>query len=154
MRRAVIGCVVVGALVVAGEASAKIVIQRGMAGVELGMTKSTVLATLGNPVHIKNSTNDFGSFTRFDYVNLTVLFQGGRRVSALRTTSRAERTAAGIGVGSTVAAVKAKVPRVKCAKEFGFRHCYVGAFKPGRVITDFLLRNGRVWQVVVGRVLD
>lgn len=154
MRRALIGCIAIGALVSVGDASAKIVLQRGMAGIQLGMTKSTVLAKLGNPMHIKNSSNDFGTYTRFDYANLTVLFQGGLRVSALRTTSRSERTAAGIGVGSTVAAVKAKVPKVKCAKEFGFRHCYVGAFKPGRVITDFLVKNGRVWQVVIGRVLD
>lgn len=154
MRAALATGIVVSALVLAPAASSKIVIQRGMAGVAVGMTKSAVLATLGNPTRIRNSSNEFGTYTRFDYPNLTILFQGGRRVSALRTTAPAERTAAGIGVGSTVAAVKAKVPKVKCKKEGGFRDCYVGTFKPGHIITDFQIKKGRVTQVLIGRVLD
>jgi len=154
MRLALAAMVVAVALALAPAASSMIVIQRGMAGVAVGMTKSNVLATLGNPMRIRNSSNEFGTYTRFDYTNLTILFQGGLRVSTMRTTAPTERTAKGIGVGSTIAAVKAKVPNVKCRRQAGFRDCYVGTFKPGHIITDFQIKNGRVTQVLIGRVLD
>jgi hypothetical protein len=41
-----------------------------------------------------------------------------------------------------------------CATEGGIRHCHLGAYAAGRVVTDFFFRRGRVNRVVVGRVLD
>jgi outer membrane protein assembly factor BamE (lipoprotein component of BamABCDE complex) len=142
------------ALAVVSSASGMIVLQRGMAGVAVGMTKAKVRATLGRPTKVLNAKNEFGKFTQFDYVSVTVLFQSGSRVTALRTRNSSERTSAGVGVGSRESDVRTKVPKVKCANEVGFHHCYVGIFKPGHVITDFLIRKGRVSLVVVGRVLD
>ena len=72
----------------------------------------------------------------------------------METRSANERTSVGIGVGSTRAQVKARVPAVRCLKEFGYDHCYVGAWKPGRVITDFALAGGKVTRVTIGYVID
>ena len=154
MRLALILSVVVLTLALAGAAWTAIVVQRGIAGLELRMTKAQVRAKLGTPVKVKTGKNEFGRFTQFVYPRVTVLFQSGSRVTALRTFSRAERTAAGIGVGSREADVKAKVAGVKCESVSGARHCYVGKFLPGKRITDFSIRGGRVTSVVVGFVVD
>lgn len=153
MRRALI-LIAVFTLALAAPAGATIVVQRGIAGLELRMTKAQVRAKLGTPAKVKTGKNEFGRFTQFVYARVTVLFQSGSRVTALRTFSRAERTAAGVGVGSREADVKAKVAGVKCESVSGARHCYVGQFLPGKRITDFLIRGGRVTSVVVGFVVD
>jgi transcription elongation factor GreA len=141
-------------LLAAAGAGAKVVPQRGIAGVELRESKAQVRARLGSPVRVKSGRNEFGSFTNFIYGRVTVMFQGGSRATALRTSSLYERTARGVGVGSTEAEVKAKVPGVRCRTEFGARNCFLGRFLPGWVVTDFLLRKGRVSSIVVGFVLD
>jgi hypothetical protein len=142
------------ALACAAVASATIVPQRSIAGVRLGMTKAQVRATLGAPRRAVHDSNEFGSFTEFRYRGLRVTFQGDRRVTNLFTTRRTERTARGIGVGSTESQVEAKVAGVRCRTESGFRHCFVGRFLPGRRITDFRIRSGRVSSVDVGFVID
>jgi hypothetical protein len=84
----------------------------------------------------------------------TVNFQSGSRATSLRTSSTRERTARGVGPGSTEAQLRARVAGVRCRTESGFRHCWVGRFLPGRVVTDFRIRRGRVASVLVGYVLD
>jgi hypothetical protein len=153
VRRALI-LIAAFTLSLAAPAGAAIVVQRGIAGLELRMTKAQVRAKLGTPAKVKTGKNEFGRFTQFVYPRVTVLFQSGSRVTALRTFSRAERTAAGVGVGSREADVKAKVAGVKCESVSGARHCYVGKFLPGKRITDFSIRGGKVTSVVVGFVVD
>ena len=150
--------VLVAAFVVAvgapGAARATIVVQKGIAGARLGMTKARVLAKLGRPPKRKSGTNDFGRWTAFVYPRVTVTFQSGARVTSLRTTAFRERTSRGVGRGATEAQVRARVAGVHCRTEFGFRHCFLGRFLPGRVVTDFHIRRGRVRLVVIGYVLD
>lgn len=146
--------VVLAALVFPGAAAATIVVQKSIAGVALRMTKAQVRASLGPPARIVNGANDFGRFTNFVYPRVTVGFQGRQRVTGLRTTSPLERTVAGVGVGSAEARVKAAVPEAKCKTEFGSRQCIVGASRPGRVVTAFLIRRARVSGVIIGFVLD
>jgi hypothetical protein len=152
--RVAVALVAVVALVCAAAASAKIVPQRSIAGVRLGMTKAQVRATLGAPRRAIHGSNEFGSFTQFRYRGLRVTFQGDVRVTDVFTTRTTERTARGIGVGSTESQVKAKVAGVRCRTESGFRHCFVGRFLPGRRITDFRIKSGRVSSVDVGFVID
>ena len=59
-----------------------------------------------------------------------------------------------MGVGSTEAAVKARVRGVRCETTFGTRSCHTGRFTVGEIITDFLIRNGKVTRVSIGRVFD
>jgi hypothetical protein len=141
-------------LAVPSPAGATIVPQRGIAGIKLQMTKAQVRAKLGRPLMMVNGRNDFGRYTTFHYPRVTVSFQGGVKVSSMRTTSRAERTAAGVGVGSTEAMVKAHARHVVCKTESGSRQCVVGKFLPGRTVTAFALKHGRVTSVVVGIVID
>ena len=137
-------------------AAATIVVQKGMAGVTIGMTEAMVRGTLGDPATRKRGTNDFGPYTVLTYKQplLTITFQGNVGVTSISTTGQSERTSRGVGVASTEAAVKAKVAGVKCKTEAGFRHCWVGAFLPGRRVTDFWIKQGRVTRVVVGLVID
>ena len=141
-------------LVGAAAASAAIVPQRGIAGVRLAMTRAQVRAVLGAPAAAVHGRNEFGSFTVYRYRGLRVTFQGNRAVTSIVTTRASERTAAGVGVGSTEGQVRAKVAGVRCRTESGFRHCFVGRFLPGRRVTDFRIRRGRVTSVTVGFVLD
>ena len=153
MRLTLAVCVV-AALATATPARTAIVVQRGIAGVELQMTKAQVRAKLGRPMRVRTGTNDFGTFRELVYRRVTVTFQSGPQVTAVRTTSPLERTARDVGVGSTKAQVKARVHNVRCVNESGFRHCFVGKFLPGRTVTDFRLRNGRVSSVTIGFVID
>ncbi len=138
------------ALAFPAAAAGTIVPQRGIAGVKLHMKTADVRARLGPPTAVQKGRNDFGRYTTFVYSRVRVTFQSGNRVTGLRTTSRLERTAAGVGVGSTKASVKAHVAGVTC----GAAQCFLGSFMPGRTVTSFLLRHGRVRAVVVGIVLD
>lgn len=35
-----------------------------------------------------------------------------------------------------------------------YRHCYVGTWMPGKKVSDFAIRNGRVTRVSIGYVID
>jgi hypothetical protein len=145
---------ILSALVSAAVASATIVPQRGIAGVRLEMTKAQVRATLGAPRSAIHGSNEFGSFTIFRYRGLRITFQGNRTVTDVFTTRPTERTARGVGVGSTEGQVRAKVAGLRCRTESGFRHCFVGRFLPGRRVTGFRIRHGRVTSVDIGFVID
>jgi hypothetical protein len=149
-----VAAAVLVALAAAAGASATIVPQRGIAGVRLEMTKAQVRATLGAPRSAVHGSNEFGAFTIFRYRGLRVTFQGNRRVTDVFTTRTTEKTARGVGVGSTESQVRTKVAGVRCRTESGFRHCFVGRFLPGRRVTDFRIRSGRVSSVHVGFVID
>jgi len=156
VRRAVFAAAFVAALVLAASASATIVVQQGMAGVRLSMTRAQVRGVLGQPVHVIHGVNDFGSYTEFRYPHrVVVTFQGNLSVTAVSTTGVYERTVNGAGVGSTEAQLRARVAHLTCESvTSSFRHCFVGRFDPGRRVTDFRIGNGKVTRVVVGFVID
>jgi hypothetical protein len=154
VRVLVVLAAAVASLGLAASAGAAIVVQKGIAGAQLHMTKAQVRAKLGAPKSVQKGRNEFGHYTTFVYPRVTVSFQGDARVTAVRTMSPAERTVSGAGVGSSEAKVKAAVPSARCGAFSGSRQCIVGAFKPGRAITAFQLKNGHVTWVVVGIVLD
>ena len=154
MGRALVVAAVLVLALSASSARAVIVVQHSIAGVRLQMTKAQVRAKLGRPMRVHVGTDEFGTVTEKVYKRVTVTFQSGDRVTNVRTTSPLEQTASGVGVGSTKFQVKAKIPGATCTNESGFRHCFVGAFRPGRVVTDFRLRNGRVSEVSIGFVID
>jgi hypothetical protein len=118
------------------------------------MTQAAVRAKLGKPVRVVQGTNDFGSYTELRYRGYVVEFQGNSAVTAVVTTLARERTPAGVGVGSTWSQVTARVPHVRCEGTSTLGDCHVGRLLPGKRVTDFFFRKGRVSRVVVGIVVD
>src|SRR5262245_27942292 len=140
MRRAFPLLLLVGvAALAASSAPATIVPQRGIAGGGLGMTQAKVRSVLGTPPNVKHGSNDFGKYTIYRGAALEVTFQGNKTVTAISTSRTGERTAGGVGPGSTEAQLKAKLEGLTCKTESGFRHCYVGKFLAGHRVTDFTI---------------
>ena len=87
-----------------------------------------------------------------------VTFRGTGKTATvvnLSTTSRKERTSGGIGVGSSERALAAKLKGERCVTQLGYRHCYLGNWKPGYVVTDFSIsKSGRVTRITLGLVID
>ena len=157
MKRPVALSALVVAATLLAPASAEAIIQldRGIAGARLGNTKAEVKTALGQPKRIRNGTNDFGPFTVFVYAGrINVTFQSGNTVTAVTTRGLGDRTARGIGVRSTRAAVEQRVPGVDCNTFMGTTICQRGEGLPGERITAFFVRNGRVVRVTVGIVID
>ena len=152
MRR--FGIALVTALALAGSAQAAIVPQQGIGGARLGMTQEEVKDALGAPRTVRRASNEIGPYVTFTYPSVQVTFFGGLRATSIVTRSAKQRTARGVGVGSTEARVAAAVPGVTCVTESGYRHCYVGTWQPGKKVSDFTIRNGRVTRVTVGYVID
>jgi hypothetical protein len=142
------------ALIAPAAASATIVPQKGIAGASLDMTQAQVQAKLGDPDSKKTQTSPIlGKYFTWFYAKTSIdMFRtGSRRVFNLSTTSRAQKTSTGVGVGSTAAAVKKGVKNAKCDKS----HCWVGNFTGGEKVTDFpLSKSGRVTRVTIGYVID
>jgi hypothetical protein len=140
----------IAAAVLAAAAEATIVVQRSIAGVSIALSQKKVRAILGKPRRVIHARNAFGPYVEYRYRRLVLDFQGGNPLSSISTTRRSERTARGIGVGSTRRQVRLKVHGVRC----GQKVCTVGRLLPGRIVTSFYLRKGVVWRVGIARVLD
>lgn len=142
------------ALALPASAGARIVPQRGIAGANLDMTQQEVRDKLGKPDKVRHPSSPiFGQYTTWFYGGTSVdMFRNqDGKVFNLSTTSRSEKTASGVGVGSTAAAVKKGVKRSRCDQQ----HCWVGHFEGGSKVTDFRLSaKGRVTRVTIGYVLD
>ena len=140
-------------------AQARIVPQRGIKGIRLGMTVSQVRARLGPPDRIVFRRDPIQGRVRVYAYGLThASFSPGdasARVNDITTTSRRERTTRGVGVGSRRTQVAAKVRGIRCRVEFGVDHCFIGSFLAGHRVTDFRIGpTGRVRSVTVGFVID
>jgi hypothetical protein len=155
-RLALAPALIAGALLMApAEAGAVIQLDRGIAGARIGNSKAQVRTALGQPNRVRNGTNDFGPFTVFSYSGgIRVTFQSGNDVTAVSTKGLGDRTARGIGVRSTRAAVEQRVPGVDCDTFMGTTICQRGQGLPGQRVTAFFIRNGRVVRVTVGIVID
>lgn len=149
-----VGCAVVmsGTALAVGEG--RFVVQQGIAGLRLGMTQAQVKAKVGLPRKVERGSSEIGPSTTYHYRTYSVTFFAGPNATQMDTLSPKERTLRGIGVGSTRAEVRAKVAGVRCLKEFGYDHCYVGVWKPGGKITDFSIKDGRVARVSIGYIID
>jgi hypothetical protein len=137
-------------LVGAAAASARITVNRGVAAIGLGMTAAEVRARLGKPSldAVSGATRNYVYRRRALVVALV-----RSRVVIVSTRSPRERTAGGIGVGSTDADVRRRVRGARCAATADVQFCRVGSIRPGRRSTTFQIQQGRVVTVTVARGL-
>jgi hypothetical protein len=145
----------VAALVAAAPAHARIVPNRGMAGVRLGMSQQRVLDILGDP------TTDFtyrsGMTTyAYDALRLRVSFLPGggdtNDVFMLFTSGRKERTKEGVGVGTSESTLRRRLRGEQCFSNSQGRYCTLGGGDEGaRPETDF--RIGRHHRVKSVRII-
>jgi hypothetical protein len=94
--------------------------RKSIAGIRLGMAEAEVRALLGEPDAVKPSELH-GGWTLWVYRDrqLRVTFAGG--VWDIRTTNAGDRTASGVGVGSTEREVRRAMPDVSCGPYGGPR---------------------------------
>ena len=144
------------ALALPAQAGAIIQPQRSISGVTVGMTPKQVRAALGTPTSQRTTTNIFGRQLRYRYTGgILVVFQGRTNVTQIVLTGVGDRTATGIGIGSTETELRAGLRGERCETFEGIRSCHVGSFNPGRRVTDFIFgSDGRVARVSLGIVID
>jgi len=157
LRRAVCAATVSTAacLIIAPASQATIVPQKSVAGVKLGDSSMQVQATAGQPasqemVHSETT----GQVLAYRYPAFTVFFHEDGVIS-VNVTGRAQRTSRRVGVGSTRAQVLRRVPGAHCTPPGSkYPHCWVGFYRIGRIVTNFVLRKGRVGEIDLSRVMD
>jgi hypothetical protein len=145
-------------LVTASLVEARIVVQRGIMGINLNMTRARVIQEKGQPDSQRIVQNEIlGRQRIMRYGRTRVAFNGTRNTSraiGIDTRDRRQRTRSGVGVGSTEAQVKNRIQGIRCRTESGSRHCFKGSFQPGQRVTDFAISSGRVIRVTVAFVID
>jgi hypothetical protein len=136
-----------GSLVVATAAQAKVVVGQSIDGARLGMNHAQVARILGKGTLAPGG----GSQYEYRHGSYQVIFTAGR-ASTVETFNRDQRTANGLGVGSSLARVRAREPGLHCGSSNGERDCYLGTIKRGHRYTDFFFENGpsSMTAVIVG----
>lgn len=139
----------IGVLVVAPIALANVVIGQSIAGVKLGDSKAQVKKVLGSP-----SSSSATSFVYPTKIGLRVSFQHGQ-VSGVLSFSKKQKTAKGITVGSSTAALKSAYPQATCSEgPYGpsSLYCVMTARFHGRQsYTSFLVgMSGTVEEIELG----
>jgi len=144
-------------------AGARIVPGTGMAGVAIGDCEASVRGKLGRPGSVTRRSDFAGPSSNWRYSKrgLRVTFRSGascQAVTAISTDRGFERTAEGIGKGSRRTTLRARLRGERCRTyrvPEPVRSCTLGAFRPGRVVTDFRIDSrARVSSVLVGIVID
>jgi len=138
-------------------ASAQIVVGQGIAGVRIGDSMSQVTKVLGAP-----STSPYTSHGEWLYsapLSGIVGFRAGTEghervtsgVASVQTSSRAQRTAAGIGPGSAYSQVHRAYPHYRCNRlGTGFRACWATTrYRSANVTTAFYFEGGHQIAFVV-----
>ncbi len=151
-------------LVLAAPASATIVPNKGMAGVEIGDCQERAIEVLGAPDRTFGSNDIFGFVSKYYYNarGLKLEFRRGPGrclvLSSIRTTKGQERTKEGVGKGTLRKTLRAKLRGEKCrtyTRPKRIRVCWLGSRTPSRPITEFRIDSkGRVNNVRVATVID
>jgi hypothetical protein len=134
-----------------------IVPQQSLAGVHLLMSRAGVEHVLGAPKSLKSIPDEIqGTVRRMDYGKTKVYLSATEdgTVFSITTTDRRQKTASGVGVGSSERAIKRGVKAVTCAGPQRLRHCTVGRLLAGQRVTSFVLTKDRVRRITLGFVID
>jgi len=151
-------------LTLAAPASAVIVPNKGMAGVELGDCIEATTDTLGYPDKTFGKTDVFGFVETYTYFEkgLKLQFRRGQGeclvLDSIRTTKDQERTEEGVGKGTRKKALRRKLKGEKCRtfkRPKRITICWLGSFTPSKPITEFRIDSkGRVNNIRVAIVID
>ncbi|HEX4345063.1 MAG TPA: hypothetical protein VHZ31_05830 [Solirubrobacteraceae bacterium] len=134
------------ALALPALAAATIVVDRGVDRARIGMTEHQLRAKLGKADVAERSGSSKSLVYRRRKLVVT-LFRG--RVQIVSTDARKDRTAGGVGPGSTLAALRRHVSGERCGEKVGVYSCKIGSSRRGRRSTVFLIEHGRVATVSV-----
>ncbi|MFL5846552.1 MAG: hypothetical protein ACJ762_17850 [Solirubrobacteraceae bacterium] len=143
---------IVAFLAAPAAADARIVVQKSIAGVSVGMSRAKLVERKGQPLRRRSTGKGTYQVTLWSFAGpLDVGFQRrGPKVTSVTTYDATQRTASGIGPGSTRKQVRAALKGERC-NEFG---CAIGSLAPDTVYTEFDFGSdgaGPVEWVAVGR---
>jgi hypothetical protein len=143
-------------LLVPASASADVVPQKSIMGVELQMTRAQVKAVAGKPDRVRTRRHEIiGSVRVLTYGKTKVTIARRSGVISVFTRSRRQRTANGVGVGTRKRVLRRKLQNERCRNDSGFHRCWIGRFRPGRTVTEFRLNDrNRVKSVILAAVID
>ena len=155
------------ALALAAPADAVIELDRGMAGIALGMPRTEVEQKLGPPTTRTTVEDGNGGVDHVDYYKASkvqVLYDAdpGQELAVRRLTTRRgiERTPERAGVGTPERVLRRRVRGLRCSTIFGGqRLCATRGKSLGEIgidQTQFFVsgRTRRVSRVIVGRYYD
>jgi hypothetical protein len=156
MRLLIAAAGLAAVLLVPSSASADIVPQRSIMGIELQMTRAQVEAVAGKPDRVRTRPHEIiGSVRVLTYGRTRVTLARRSGVIDVTTRDPFERTSRDVGVGTHRSLVRKRVAGARCRDQSGFRHCLVGRLRPGRTVTLFRLnKRNRVTSVSIGAVID
>jgi hypothetical protein len=143
---------VIALALAAAPASAEIVVNKSVAGVELGMSQQQVLDLIGDP----DSTVTNPAFdTTYTYRSrgLKVVFAPNgdtNDVTDVTVYRKGETTASGVGIGSTLKALRAGVPKVRCERAPNRKHLWCSVTTSRRHTTFVVSSKKHVLQIVFG----
>jgi hypothetical protein len=135
---------------VAGPAGAKVTFS-GIGDVRLNMSEAAVREALGTPSSSRSLRHGDREAVTLLYRRRkieVVLDRDADRVMGVKTTSRAQKTSSGLGVGSSLRSVRDKLRGEKCGTALRVLVCSV---ERGESVIDFDLRRGKVVRVSVSR---
>ncbi|MFQ5425569.1 MAG: hypothetical protein ACE5EV_00640 [Gaiellales bacterium] len=135
-------------------AGAAIKLGRSIKHIRIGQTQAQVDRLNGTPLASIRSTGPLGARLILRYPEVEVTFDGGNRVTGLMTTSRRQRTARNVGVGSRKRAVRKAHKHARCDRgPAGV--CTIGRKRPkvGQKITTFVFSKKRVVSVEIIKIL-
>ncbi len=130
--------------------------QQSIDEARLGWSRARVVAALGRPDRVIFRDPHTGLWfpdggAAYLY-GATGVYFSRNRVTTVSTTSRADRTRSGIGVGATRTAVTRSVPGARCGTPPVRRSCWLGTHHRGSTVTEFELGPGdRVTEVALYR---
>lgn len=126
----------------------------GIAGIEIGMTANEVIAAKGTPDANRLIKFPDGTERRLRYGKTKAFFPRpgyNARPWQVTTTSPAQRTNKGAGVGWTEERLRTAINRLHCGNPGGFRICTIGRIGRSKTIFYVSKRTHRVTRVSVFR---
>jgi hypothetical protein len=136
----------------AAPASAKIVVNRSIAGVKLGMSQQRVLDLLGDADStVTNAALDTIYTYKRRGMQITFHPHGSTNdVTSIDVRKAGERTASGVGVGSSYHAVRTRVRGAHCVRAPNPRQRWCTVLSGRRHTTFVISSRQRVHEIVFG----